>query len=463
MADPLGDWLRANRSAFNSRPPVRDRARDMTGYRPGTVSPGAGGGARGSAESSRAYLERLAQRNQEIQREASPSAMNDRGGDMIANSGTATSRAYANAHGSQAVLGVPNSTNATQGQLGYGLNPSRTPQSPYNGVGSGGGSGMGGSAVEEAGPVLPTRTDLGPIYQELLKTLLGYGDTINKDFSASEKFIRDQYDRSNVGLTGNFSNANKNLEMAKAGLGYGDTSAYQQNMNQITENADLSETADLTYLEKMRGARGIEMKDIAMQIERDRIAQQNAQDLALQEAMLVAMSARSGGGSGGGGGRGGRGGSGSTNTTGSETATETMTLNDPGVQAEYEYLLQTNPEAAAIFAENYQASMGSPLTRSLSGQIGNASKRLTPVQQASKLPVKKTGLSWVDNPVNRIIGTAKKSTAAQRAAIANLEAARRAANDATGSGLRGTPSVTRKVSTTAKRTNPRSYTPTKAS
>lgn len=313
------------------------------------------------------------------------------------------------------------------------------------------------AAPVDPGISLPGITDLNPVYADLLSRLSGYGNNINTDFSASEKFIRDQYARSNVGLTGEYDKAKSAMDASIQGLGFGNIDNYQKNMNNITENADLSETADLTYLEKMKNARGIEMKDIMMATERDKVNQQAAQALAQQEAMIAALNARSGGGSGGRGGSGSS--SGSKTLTGSETSTQTDTIDNPQLQAQYEYIKATEgEEAAAQYHEWVDATMGNSLVKGLTGAIGKLGTQYKTMKGYDNLnyypsDTKSTAFNWFMKLPNQIIKQGKNTSASQKAALARLQSLRTSAY--TGSGMWGNPSTTVKNTSTGKITNPK--------
>jgi hypothetical protein len=285
-----------------------------------------------------------------------------------------TSRAYANARGSQAGLNIPNSTYATQGLGGYAPAAS-------NALGGGGGSGGGGGGgsvapVDPLAGYAPDVADLSknPIpgmYDQLLAYVKenadarpgifqGYADKFKVNHEAANKQLYDAY----LG-----SRTEQDAQATAFGVDPAIVAqARDLAMRRSQENSDQSLADNQAWLLKAgllsqqeAQARGTQFAaDKATksagwaQLEEERVAQLNLLKL---QAMVDQMAAKSGGGGGGGGGRRGGGGS----SKGSTGVTETDTLYNGGVDlAVYNELARTDKDAAAAYMNMFNTSSGTP-------------------------------------------------------------------------------------------------------
>jgi hypothetical protein len=359
-----------------------------------------------------------------------------------------TSRAYANANGAQAGLGVPNSTAATQGQPGYGVNPDRS--NKPNPTPVGGASLSGGAAAPlDLSTLLPKSTDLNPIYEALIKRIFEAGTNNESQVSESKKAIVDMYDKSSADMYKDYMNSQAGLQGSIAGLGVGSTGDYDQVLRGIEENSNLAENSDLAYLEKMKNARKVNIQDMIVQANKDKVAMQLQQELQQQQAMVDLIAARSGGG-GSGGGRGG-GSSSNGSTSSSETATETSTLENAGA---YDVLMSIeDPTQRAAMLAYLDRAMGNDVTKAIAGDIDA-------ITDKSPLAAKKVGSVQGGTAAknygglfkNQQIGVAQDYLARQLAPLNPLLSSSRGL----GSPALAVPSTTRKTTGTAKKTAPKS-------
>jgi hypothetical protein len=432
----------------------------------GSGSPGAGGGSRG-AQNSSAYpqtgspggsdrnripvppqtqvtLPRVYLSPDEILRRAAAAQSS-------APALGTTSRAYANAHGAQAGLNVPNSTNATTPGRGV-KGPSGTPS--LGGGASGGG--MGGAIV--AGPSLPPMPvgiDLDAAYAEIEKKVLERKGLVEGQYDKSKTGIQANYDASSLDMYNDYMNSRKDLEASVQGLGGGNLGEYDGVLRGIEENSNLQENADLSYLEKMKQGRSASVMDFIDQLGRDKQGQKMAQQEQLLELMAIlaeaeaakAAAASGGGGGRGGGGRGGSSSSGDSSTALSESATETGVLDDA-----YAYdIMMSLPEGPLrdMWLAEYDRTRGNPMTQSIAQQIDDVVKNS---------PRGNTGTGSGGGGSRAAYNQRKSNEATTNAKLTPLQILLNASRGL-GSGTTATPTTKRTVTTTGKTTYPKTKAP----
>lgn len=326
---------------------------------------------------------------------------------LPANAGT-TSRAYANAHGSQAGLNVPNSTRATQGQI------QKTP-SGYVAPGGNGGAGSSGGIPTPATPLfVPKTADLSqnpyPLYYDKLLAYVqananarpaefdAMGAKFKTEQSAADQQLYDAYQGSRVGT-----------DASATALGVDPAIVSQARdlaMRKSQENSDQSLADNLAWLTKMGSLAkqqgeasygmyaGEEAQGAAKWAaeEQSRVAAQNLADL---QALVAAQS----GGSGGGGG--GRGGGGSSSGNITDTASEEGQLYTGGMDLElYSELAKTDPAAAAAYMNMYNSTMSSAGVKAAQDRVNTLTTQAA-YKGVQVQPKKRKGIAgMISNPLN---------------------------------------------------------------
>jgi hypothetical protein len=269
-----------------------------------------------------------------------------------------TSRAYANARGSQVGLNVPNSSNATT--PGSGLAAAASAR--LSGGGSGGGGGGAVAPVDPLAGYTPDKADLSknPI-PALYDTLLAYtkenADARPAMYQAYADKFKVQQDAANKQLYDAYMGSRTEQDAQATAFGVDPNVIAQARdlaMRRSKENSDQSLADNLAWLDKSGILSKQQAEAMGMQFAKERVTQSGNWDqleeervaqLNLLKLQMLAdqISAKKSGG--GGGGRRGGGGSSSKGDTG---VTETMTSDNPEMDLALMELKRTNPALAAV-------------------------------------------------------------------------------------------------------------------
>ena len=284
------------------------------------------------------------------------------------------SRAYANAHGSQAGLNIPNSTNAT------------TPGSGLSGAASsrlsgGGGGGGAAAVVDPLAGYTPDVADLSknPIpgmYDTLLAYVKENADARPGIFQGYADKFKVNHDAANKQLYDAYLGSRTEQDANATAFGVDPAIVAQARdlaMRRSQENSDQSLADNQAWLLKAgllsqqeAQARGTQFAgDKATksaewaQLEEERVSQLNLLKL---QAIVDQINAKAKGGGGGGGRRGGGGSKGSSTDTG---VTETNTLPYGGADAAAiaELIAQGDYEGAAAMSATVNRTMGNPAVK----------------------------------------------------------------------------------------------------
>jgi hypothetical protein len=332
-----------------------------------------------------------------------------------------TSRAYANARGSQSGLNIPNSTNATT--PGSGLAGAAAVR--LSGGGSGGGGGGAVAPVDPLAGYVADKADLSknPI-PALYDTLLAYTKA-NADARPaiyqqySDKFKVNQ-EAANKQLYDAYLGSRTEQDAQATAFGVDPAIVAQARdlaMRKSQENSDQSLADNQAWLLKSGLLSQQQAMAMGDQYAKERVTQSSAWDqleeervsqLNLLRLQLLAdqISAKSKGGGGGGGRRGG-GGSSSSGDTG---VTETMTSDNPEMDLALMELKRTNPALAAI-AER---------TLNLSGRgdtVKAAQEEYDRQVQIANTRAKPLGGRNPTGLIGKALGAAKTNIASTRAKI----------------------------------------------
>jgi len=344
-------------------------------------------------------------------------------------SGT-TSRAYANARGSQAGLGVPNSSNATQGQ-GY---------IPAASSALGGGSSSGGGTtgvLEPAAPLFtPAIADLSKnpypgFYDKLLEYVQANANSRPGEYAAVGETFKANQAQANKQMYDMYMGSRAETDASATALGFDPAVISQARdlaMRKNQENSDQSLADNLAWLTKMGVLSKQQGEAFLNQYAGEKATKSAGWDAAEQQRVadanlvalqaLVDQQAAASKSSGGGGGRRSGGGSSSSGNAGTTTSTITDTITDTGFQRALAELAISNPEAAALLqnAENLSGTDSS--TVKLLQQSVNDSG--TP--KLSKSEIMSQVLPWSYNTtakasIKKKTDAAKKQKALYQAAL----------------------------------------------
>lgn len=286
-----------------------------------------------------------------------------------------TSRAYANARGSQKDLGVPNSNFATQGQG----NPLFDALATTSNIGSRGGSAAAESTLLSPGLTIAdlSKNPYGPAYDKLLQFIADSAKSRGPDYENTATQLKTIRAKADEDLHASYLDNRKAADASATALGVDPNAVASQrdfSNRRMQENSDQALADNLAWVQKAKLLQGDNLQGFLAQAaaakassssqwdaeEQIRVAELNMANLQ------AAASARNGGGGGGGGG-------GSKSGSSKVGVTKTDTLVNSGLDLEaYNYLVNSGQtDAAAAFLNQANINSGNPMVADTQKKVNN--------------------------------------------------------------------------------------------
>lgn len=322
----------------------------------------------------------------------------------------------------------PQALNAVRNQ-GAGLDSLGRPI-PGQAVGSGSGSSFAGGIPLVPNEPAPIVNPYESIYDKLMQTVQGIGQQGLAAFDPIRQSIQENYANSSKQLYEPYQNSREGLDKMASNLGVSGNDIYKgydSSLRQIQENTDQAQAQDLSYLDKMKALKSSTLDSLYMNLSNEKAMQMaNWQIMLAERQQALDAAAKGGGGRSGGGGRGGSGSSGQTNT---EKATETDTL--PGFYSQdlMNYLLATDPQAAALYGQSANTTSDNPIIKDLQTQYNfNAAKPISSTRPlvlpqanaAGRLPLQIAG-TFNKVPLSNYPSTNVVATKAKAATLKKIQ------------------------------------------